>query len=95
MVTEVSRPSFVVVTGMVTCTELRHTLSMDSARKIASNDELRAIAAAGAGFIIDPFSRRWHHATCPHLRRMTTGQRKWFARSAAALDQYRQQRLAR
>jgi hypothetical protein len=36
------------------------------APKIASDDHLRAIAAARAGFIIDPFNRRWHLAACPH-----------------------------
>ena len=67
---------------------------MDPARKIASNDELHAIAAAGADYIIDPFNRRWHLASCPHTRNMTTGQPKWLAPSPAALDDYLQQRHA-
>ena len=45
---------------MVTCLQLRDTPSMETARKIASNGELRAIAAAGVGFVADPFNRRWH-----------------------------------
>jgi hypothetical protein len=79
---------------MVTRVALRETRSMDSARKIASGDELRAIAAAGTGFIVDPFTRRWHLAACPHIHAMRTGQPKWFARSRDALDDYMQQRLA-
>lgn len=80
--------------GMVTCAVLRHTISMEPARKIASNDELRAIAEAGTGFVVDPFNRRWHLATCPHIHKMTTGQPKWFAASSAAMDLYLQQRHA-
>jgi hypothetical protein len=70
-------------------------LLVDLARRIDSNEELGEIAAVGAGFIIDPFNRRWHVATCPHVQKMTIGQPKWFAATAAAVGDYLQDRLAR
>jgi hypothetical protein len=56
----------------------------EGTRKIASDSELQEIAAAGAGFVIDPFNRRWHAAACPRVAVMTAGQPKWHARTAAA-----------
>lgn len=65
-----------------------------SAKEIITDGELRAIAAAGTGFIITPFSRRWHMTTCPHVQAMTTGTQKWFAATTAELTDYLQQRIA-
>lgn len=67
---------------------------MNLAQKIAGDEDLSAIAAAGAGFIIDPFNRRWHTARCPHVQKMTTGEAKWFAPTPAAVAEFLQQRLA-
>jgi hypothetical protein len=65
-----------------------------TAEEIATDGELRAIAAAGTGFIIAPFYRRWHRATCPHVQKMATGTPKWFAATTAELTDYLQQRIA-
>lgn len=73
---------------------MRDTHCMEEARKVASDVELREIAAAGEGFVADPFNRWWHAATCPRLLGMTVGQPKWFAPTRAALDAYLQQRTA-
>ena len=54
---------------------------------------LRAIAAAGVGFVITPFNRRWHAAACPHVQRMTVGTPKWFAATPAELADYLQGRI--
>jgi hypothetical protein len=64
-----------------------------TAREIASDGELQAIAAAGVGFVISPFYRRWHVAGCPHVRTMTVGERKWFAATPAELAGYLQARM--
>ncbi|MGA8360938.1 MAG: hypothetical protein WB793_04845, partial [Candidatus Dormiibacterota bacterium] len=69
--------------------------SVDGARKIASDGELREIAAAGAGFIIDPSNRRWHTATCPPITAMSAGQPKWYAETSAALESFLEERIAR
>jgi len=71
------------------------TSSVDRARKIDSDDELRAVAAAGTGFIIDPFNRWWHITTCPRILAMTTRQPKWHAATRDAREEFLQQRLAR
>lgn len=65
-----------------------------TAEEIATDGELHAIAAAATGFIIAPFYRRWHRATCPHVQTMTTGTQKWFAATTAELTDYLQQRIA-
>jgi hypothetical protein len=65
-----------------------------TAQEISTDEELDAIAAAGTGFIIAPFYRRWHMATCPHVQEMTTGTQKWFAATTAELTDYLQQRIA-
>jgi hypothetical protein len=54
---------------------------------------LRAIAAAGVGFVITPFNRRWHVAACPHVRTMSVGTPKWFAATPAELADYLQARI--
>ena len=64
-----------------------------TAREIASDGELQAIAAAGVGFVITPFNRRWHAAACPHVQTMTVGTRKWFAATPAELADYLQARI--
>ena len=64
-----------------------------TAREIASDDELQAIAAAGAGFVITPFNRRWHAAACPHVQTMTVGARKWFAATPGELADYLEARI--
>ena len=64
-----------------------------TAREIASDGELQAIAAAGVGFVITPFNRRWHAAACPHVQTMTVGTRKWFAATPAELADYLQARV--
>jgi hypothetical protein len=64
-----------------------------TAREIATDGELHAIAAARTGFIITPFNRRWHTATCPYVQTMTTGTQKWFASTTAELTDYLQQRI--
>jgi hypothetical protein len=64
-----------------------------TAREIASDGELQGIAAAGVGFVITPFNRRWHAAACPHVRTMTVGARKWFAATPAELADYLQGRI--
>ena len=63
-------------------------------KEVADDGELRTIASAGTGFIITPFYRRWHRATCPHVEAMTTGTQKWFAATTAELTDYLQQRIA-
>ncbi len=65
-----------------------------AAKEIITDSELRAIATAGTGFVITPFNRRWHTATCPHVQAMSTGTRKWFAETIAELTDYLQQRIA-
>ncbi len=65
------------------------------ARKIADDGELRAIAGAGTGFVIDPFNRWWHGASCRRVAAMTTGQPKWYAGTPAAREAFLEQRLAR
>ena len=70
----------------------RDTASV-TAREIASDGELQAIAAAGVGFVITPFNRRWHAAACPHVQTMTVGTRKWFAETPAELADYLQARV--
>jgi hypothetical protein len=72
---------------------MRDTPSVETARKIASDSELRRIAAAGVGFIVDPFNRRWHVATCPRVLGMTVGQPKWFAISTPLLEAFLRRRL--
>ncbi len=67
---------------------------MRDSTESTTDGELRAIAAAGTGFIITPFYRRWHRATCPHVQAMTTGTQKWFAATTAELTDYLQQRIA-
>jgi hypothetical protein len=69
--------------------------SAEGAWKIANDSELRAIAGAGVGFIIDLFNRRWHLTTCPRVAAMTTGQPKWYAGTPAAGEAFLEQRLAR
>jgi hypothetical protein len=64
-----------------------------TAREIASDGELQGIAAAGVGFVITPFNRRWHAAACPHVQTMTAGTRKWFAATPAELADYLQARI--
>jgi hypothetical protein len=64
-----------------------------TAREIATEDELHAIAAAGSGFVVTPFNRRWHTATCPHVQAMRVGTPKWFAATPAELADYLQQRI--
>ena len=66
-----------------------------TAREISTDGELHAIAAAGTGFVITPFNRRWHTATCPHVQTMTVGTPKWFAATSAELTDYLQQRITR
>lgn len=65
-----------------------------TAKEIATDGELRAIAAAGTGFVIALFYRRWHRAKCPHVQTMTIGTQKWFAATTAELTDYLQQRIA-
>ena len=67
--------------------------SFVTAREIASVGELQGIAAAGVGFVVTPFNRRWHVAACPHVRTMTVGTRKWFAATPAELTGYLQARI--
>jgi hypothetical protein len=66
---------------------------MSEARRIADASELVQIAAAGAGYVIDPFNRRWHHASCARVRELTIGQPKWFAATEAARDAYLDRRM--
>lgn len=80
--------------NMVICPRLRDTPSMETARRVTSDGELRAIAAAGGGFVVDPFNRQWHAAACPRILDMTAGQPKWFAATPSALEAYLQQRTA-
>src|SRR4051794_39860301 len=63
------------------------------ARRIGDDEELRAIAG-GHGYVVDPFNRRWHHATCPRIASLTLGQPKWFAPDREALDAYQRARIA-
>jgi hypothetical protein len=65
-----------------------------TAKEITTDGELRSVAAAGTGFVITPFNRRWHTATCPHVQAMSTGTQKWFAATTAELTDYLQQRIA-
>jgi hypothetical protein len=61
-----------------------------TAREIAADDDLHAIAAAGIGFVVTPFNRRWHTAKCAHVQAMTVGTRKWFAATPTELADYLQ-----
>jgi hypothetical protein len=70
-------------------------VQVEGIRKIASDGELREIAAARAGFIIDPFNRRWHAAACPRVAATTAGQPTWHAGTADAREAFLEQRLAR
>lgn len=81
--------------SLVARARLRDAPSVETARKIAGDTELRGIAGAGTGFLIDPFNQRWHAATCPRLPGMTTGEPKWFAATVAAREAFLGQRLAR
>lgn len=81
--------------AMATSPQLGGTTQAQGARKVASDSELREIAAAGAGFIIDPFNRRWHVAACPRVAVMTAREPKWHAGTAAAREAFLEQRLAR
>jgi hypothetical protein len=65
-----------------------------TAREIGTYGELRAIAAAGTGFVITPFNRRWHTATCPYVQTMTVGTPKWFAATSVELTDFLQQRIS-
>ena len=65
-----------------------------TAREIASDGELQAIAAARVGFVVSPFYRRWHAAGCPHVRTMTVGSRKWFAATPGELEDYLEARIS-
>ena len=67
---------------------------MDEARRIRAQSDLIALADGRAGFVVDPFNRRWHKASCPRVRSLTVGQPKWFAPDRPALDQYLQDRHA-
>jgi hypothetical protein len=64
-----------------------------TAKAIATDGELHAIAAAGTGFIT-PFNLRWHTAACPHVQAMTLGTRKWFAATPGELADHLQRRIA-
>jgi hypothetical protein len=46
---------------------------VEDARKVVNDSDLREIAMAGTGFIIDLFNRWWHVASCPRIAVMTTG----------------------
>ena len=89
----VNRPCLLV--AMATGLRQRDTAFMETAWKITSDSELRAIAATGTGFVIDPFNRRWHAARCPRVHNMTVGEPKWFAPTPVARDAHLRQRLAR
>jgi hypothetical protein len=65
------------------------------ARRIASDRELRAIAADGVGFVIAPFNQRWHAAICPHVLAMTVNEPKWFAATLASLTAFLQERMVK
>ena len=56
--------------------------------RLSDDVELRRIAATGRGFVIDPFNRRFHRADCERLASLTTGEPKWFAENADALNAY-------
>jgi hypothetical protein len=84
-----------MMAAMASTSRLGGTAQAEDARKIAGNSELREIAARGAGFIIDPFNRRWHVAACPRVAVMTAREPKWHAGTVAALEAFLEQRLAR
>jgi hypothetical protein len=67
---------------------------MTPARRIEADDELARLAAAGEGFVIDPFNRRWHRANCPRVKAMTTKEPKWFADQEEPRDAYLEARMA-
>ncbi len=79
--------------GLVDASPGLRDTSTVTAREIATDTDLQAIAAAGTGFVVTPFNRRWHAATCPHVRMMNVGTPKWFAATAAELAGYLQQRI--
>ena len=68
---------------------------MRAVRKVTTDAELLSLAATGAGFVIDPFGRRWHTANCQSVSRMTARQPKWFASDRAAVDEFLRQRHER
>jgi hypothetical protein len=80
---------------MVTARRPDSAAPVEGARKITSDSELREIAAAGAGFIIDPANRWWHGADCPRVAAMTAGQPKWYAGTPAARESFLELRLTR
>lgn len=67
---------------------------MPPARKINDVGDLQNLSARGVGFVIDPFNRRWHLASCPRVGAMTLGEPKWFADDATALHHYLDARMA-
>ena len=79
---------------MLTLMKLRNTRRVDAWRRVSSDGELRAIAAAGAGFVIDPFNRRWHHASCPRIAAMADSEPKHFAETSVGLEAFLAQRAA-
>ena len=81
--------------GMVTTRQPDGGAPVDGGWRIASDGELREIAAAGTGFVIDPGNRWWHAAACPRVAAMTAGQPKWYARTPAAREAFLELRVAR
>lgn len=61
---------------------------MSSYRSIHDKSDLEAIHRSGVGFVIDPFNRRLHHASCPGVLRLGLSDKKWFAEDERGRDQY-------
>jgi hypothetical protein len=73
--------------------QVRRSDPMPPARRIASAEERISIHAAGSGFVIDPFNRRIHTASCARVRTMGLGDPKWFAPDESSALSYLQQRM--
>ena len=58
-------------------------------------ENLEDVLSRGAGFVVDPFNRRWHRTRCARVRAMTTGERKWYGATREEVDRFMADRLSR
>ena len=58
-------------------------------------EDFEDVLSRGAGFVVDPFNRRWHRTRCPRVRAMTTGERKWYGATREDVDRFMADRLSR
>jgi hypothetical protein len=70
---------------------------MATARKITDRQDLAEIHERREGFVLYPFGRKLHSASCPTVPGMALNPKepRWFAQDAAAARDYQADRLAR